>query len=143
MTTLQLAIDGKTHAFSRYASAAARILMGALFLFAGLNGLLRFFPDPPPDAMPAGAMALSVALMKSGYLMPLIGATQATAGALLLSNRFVPLALTLLAPIVVNIVAFHAVLAPQGLAVALVVMALEIYLAAVHRDAFRSVLAIR
>jgi hypothetical protein len=129
-------------AFGRYASTGARVLMGLTFVVMGLNGVLQFLPAPP-DATPAGAMALTTAFTKSGYLLPLVGATQAIVGALLLSNRFVPLALTVLAPIVVNIVAFHAFLAPQGLAVALVVLALEIHLAVVHGKAFRAMLAMR
>ena len=129
--------------FSRDAVTGARVLMGLLFTFAGLNGVLLFMPPPPPDAMPAAALALSTALMRTGYFLPLLGVTQATAGALLLSNRFVPLALTILAPVVVQIVAFHLFLAPQGMVMAIIVLALEIALAIAHRDAFRSVLAAR
>jgi hypothetical protein len=88
-------------------------------------------------------MALTIAFARSGYLLPLVGATQALVGALLLANRFIPLALTLIAPVIVHIVAFHLFLAPQGLPVALVVLAIELHLAIVHRGAFRSVLAAR
>ena len=66
---------------------------------------------------------------------------QVIGGALLLSNRFVPLALALLAPVIVNIVAFHAFLAPSGVAIALVVLALELYLAWTYRAAFRPMLS--
>jgi hypothetical protein len=69
--------------------------------------------------------------------------TEVVAGALLLSNRFVPLALALLAPVVVNIVAFHAFLAPSGVVPALVILAVEIALAYGYRDAYRSMLAAR
>ena len=62
--------------------------------------------------MSEGAIAFFGGLMKTGYMMPLIFGTQVLVGALLLSNRFVPLALALIAPVIVNIVAFHAFLAP-------------------------------
>ena len=76
-------------------------------------------------------------------MFPLIKSVEVVAGALLLSNRFVPLALALLAPSVVNIVVFHAVLAPGGLPVAIVVLALELYAAWSYRDAYASMLHAR
>lgn len=93
--------------------------------------------------MPTPAEALSDALVASGYLMPMVYATELAAGALLLVNRYVPLALTLLAPIVVNIVAFHVFLAPREIAVALVVLGLEVLLARAYLRAFRPMLAAR
>jgi hypothetical protein len=93
--------------------------------------------------MPEGAMALAGALMKSGYLMRLVMGTQTVVGALLLLNRFVPLALALIAPVVVNIVAFHLFLAPSGLPIAFVVLAFEVFLAWSYRAAYRPMLAMR
>jgi uncharacterized membrane protein YphA (DoxX/SURF4 family) len=110
----------------------ARVLLGAVFLVFGLNGFLHFLPQPPA---PPRAMAFAGALVASGYFFPLLKATEVVAGALLLLG-FVPIALTLLAPIVVNIVAFHAFLAPGNYAVVGLVLAAEIYLAVVHRAAF-------
>jgi hypothetical protein len=129
-------------AFARHLPTAARTLLGLTFFVFGLEGFLHFMPQPsaPP---PAGAMALGLALMKSGYLFQLIKGTEVTVGALLLSNRFVPLALVLIAPVVVNILAFHAFLAPSGLGLAAVIVLLEAYLAWCYRDAYRSVLAPR
>jgi hypothetical protein len=69
-------------------------------------------------------------------MFPLIKGTEVVAGLLLLGNRFVPLALTLLAPVIVNIVLFHAVLAPAGLGVPLLVLLAEIYAAWSYREAF-------
>jgi|SRR5260221_7275309 len=111
----------------------ARILLGAMFVFSGLNGFFQFMPAPP---MPAAAGALLGAFGASGYLFPLIKGTELLVGLVLLSGRFVPLALTVLAPVLVNIVSFHAVLAPAGLPIPLVLLAAEIYLAWTHRDAF-------
>jgi hypothetical protein len=124
----------------RYARVAARILLGLIFFVLGLNGFLRFLPMPPP---PAGALAFFGALMQTGYMFPLIKGTEVIGGALLLSNRFVTLALALLAPIVVNIVAFHAFLAPSGAGPAYLALILEVYLAWSYRGAYRPMLASR
>jgi hypothetical protein len=69
--------------------------------------------------------------------------TELVAGALLLSNRFVPLALAILAPVLVNIVAYHAFLAPSGIGIGLVLVALTLYLAWSYRAAYRPMLAAR
>lgn len=119
-----------------------RILLGLLFFVTGLNGFLNFLPQPK-GGMPEAAAALAGALMKSRYLFPLVMGTQLVSGILLLVNRFVPLALTLLAPVVVNILAFHAFLAPQGLGIAIAVVVLEIYLAWTYRKAFKPMLVAR
>ena len=124
--------------FPRHLSTVLRILMGALFVLTGLNGFFHFMPQP--NDMPAGAVALSMAFINSGYFMQLVMATQLVAGLLLLSNRFVPLALVLLAPVVVNIFAFHLFLARAGLGVATFVAMLEIYLAWYHRKTFAPIL---
>ena len=76
-------------------------------------------------------------------MFPLIKGTEVLTGILLLSNRFVPLALTVLVPVVVNIVAFHAFLAPAGLGLPLVLSALGIYLACTERAVFAPVLRAR
>ena len=68
----------------------------------GLNGFLNFIKPPPDMVMPAKALQFSTALMESGYMMQLIGATLLVSGLLLVINRFVPLALVLLAPFFVN-----------------------------------------
>ena len=123
----------------RHIPTAARLLLGLVFFVFGLNGFLNFLPRPAPP--PEAAMAFAGALMKTGYMFPLLKATEVVSGTLLLSNRFVPLALAFLAPIVINIAAFHFMLAPEGAALAIIVLGLEIYLAWVYRDAFRPMLA--
>jgi len=128
--------------FARHLPTIARLLLGLIFLITGLNGFLNFIPAPK-DAMPEGVMAFMAALMKTGYLFQLISGTDLLVSLLLLTNRFVPLALALIAPVVVNIVAFHVFLAPSGLVIALVVLALELYLAWSYRSAFRAMLAAR
>ena len=131
-----------TKPFTRHLPAAARILLGLSFFVFGLNGFLNFVP-PPPTPMPAGAIAFSGAMVKTGYFFQMVAGTQLIVGVLLLANRFVPLALALIAPVIVNIIAFHAFLAPSGIAPGLVVTALEVYLAWVYRDTYRPMLAMR
>jgi uncharacterized membrane protein YphA (DoxX/SURF4 family) len=118
----------------------ARVLLGLIFLVFGLNGFLHFLPQPPMSGPPA---EFAGALMATGYMFPLLKGTEVICGALLLAGRFVPLALTVLAPIIVNIVAFHAFLAPSGLPLALVVVALELFLAWSYRSAYRALLRAR
>lgn len=127
---------------ARYAVHAARILLGLVFFVFGLDGFLHFVPQPtePPSE---AAMAFAVGLIKSGYMFPLLKGTEVAVGALLLANRFVPLALVVIAPVIVNIFAFHAFLAPSGLAIASALVALELGLAWAHRSAYRPLLALR
>ena len=122
---------------------AGRLVMGVAFLVFGLDGFFAFMPRPPAGTMPAAAEALGGALFASGYMMPLVKGTEVFVGALLLSNRFVPLALAMIAPVLVNIVAFHGFLAPAGLGPGLVLLALELYLAWSYRDAYRPMLTAR
>ena len=108
------------------ASAIARYLLGLMFVVFGANFFLHFLPQPPL-AGPAGDFA--TALFQSGYVMQTVKVVEVVAGLMLLSNRFVPLALTLLAPVVVGIVGFHVSLAPAGGAAAYLALALTMFLA--------------
>jgi hypothetical protein len=128
--------------FTRFFPIVARLLMGLAFTIFGLNAFLNFIP-PPPTPMPAGAAAFAEALMKTGYMMHLIGATQLIVGLLLLVNRFVPLALVLIAPFLVNSLAFHLYLERSGLPMVAVFCAFELYLAWAYRKAYGPVLAAR
>jgi hypothetical protein len=125
---------------SRRMPTVARFAQGLGFLLFGLNGFLHFLPSPP---VPPGAGGFLGALAATGYMFPLIKGTEVVAGALLVSDRFVPLALALLAPGIVNIIAFHLFLAPAGLALPLVLLALELYLAWSYRSAFAPMLRAR
>ena len=120
----------------------ARVLLGLMFFVFGLNGFLRFIPEPKTP-MPAGAAAFAGALMQTGYMFQLVSGTQLLTGILLLVNRFVPLALALLAPILVGIITFHIFLAPATIGPAIVVVVLELYLAWAYRHAYRPMLAMR
>ncbi len=119
------------------AIVAARIVLGLIFFVFGLNGFLGFIPQPP---MEGGAAAFMGALAATGYMFPLIKGTEVVAGLLLLGNRYVPLALVLLAPVVVNIVAFHTVLAPPN-PVTFMIVGLLGFLAWAYRDSYQGVLS--
>ena len=123
----------------RYVTATVRILLGALFAFSGIT---KFLPvaQGSTEGMPERAIAFSTALGETGYMMPMTAAVEVVVGILLLVNRFVPLALALLAPVVVNIVAFHTFLMPDGIVMVYAIAALEIYLAWAYRAAFRPML---
>src|SRR3989442_12663612 len=95
----------------RTVSAISRYLAGVIFLVFGLNGFLNFIPLPPPEGIAGQFMG---ALYASHYLV-VIFAFQIIAAVLLLVNRYVPLAVAVLAPVIVNILSFHALMAPSGL----------------------------
>jgi putative oxidoreductase len=110
----------KENSVMKTASVIARYLAGVIFLVFGLNGFLHFIPLPPPEGVAGQFMG---ALYVSHYLW-VIFAFQVIAGVLLLINRYVPLAVAVLAPVLVNILTFHALMAPSGLPLALFVTVL-------------------
>jgi hypothetical protein len=125
---------------TRYIAPAARILLGLVFFVFGLDGFLHFVPQPTePPSEPA--LSFAVGLLKSGYMFPLIKGTEVVVGALLLANRYVALALVIIAPVIINIFAFHAFLAPSGVVIAAALVVLAGYLAWVHRSAYRPLFA--
>jgi uncharacterized membrane protein YphA (DoxX/SURF4 family) len=127
---------------ARYLPIAARVVLGIIFLGSGIFGMLMALgvvPMPPQkEPLSDAAAAFMAGLFKSGYLFQLIKATEIVSGALLLANRFTPLALILLAPIVVNILAVHVLLVPSGLPIAIVVVGLEAYLGWAYRGSYRA-----
>lgn len=106
-------------------SMGVRIVLGLIFFVMGLNGFFNFMPQPE---VPGPAGAYLGALAQTGYFFPVLKVTEITAGFLLLAGVAVPLALVLLAPIVVQIFLFHAFLAPSGLPLAFIVVACEAFL---------------
>jgi uncharacterized membrane protein YphA (DoxX/SURF4 family) len=134
--------EGQSKGRTRYLPTIARILLGLMFFVFGLNGFLHFIPEPKTP-MPEGAAAFAGALMKTGYMFPMIMGTQLLVGVLLLLNLFVPLALALIAPVIVNIISFHIFLSPSGIAPGLVILVLELYLAWAYRNSFCPMLAMR
>lgn len=127
--------------FAVIARHAARTLLGLLFVFASATYFLNLVP-PPPE-LPAAAGAFNNGLDAARYFMPLLKGTELICGLLLLSNRFVPLALVVLAPVVVNIVGVHAFLMPEGLPMAIIVAVFHLSLAFAYRKAFAPLLTAR
>jgi len=120
MAPMQWRLSKKEKPVMRTASVIARYLAGLIFLVMGLNGFLHFIPFPPPPGIAGQFMG---ALYVSHYLW-VIFAFQVLAGVLLLVNRYVPLALAVLAPVIVNILTFHALMAPCWLPMAVCVAVL-------------------
>jgi hypothetical protein len=121
-------------------SVIARFLIGLAFLVFGLNGLLHFLPQPP---MPPGAARNYVeALSATAYLMVVSGIQVLTA-VLFLINRFVPLALTLIAPVIVNILMFHLFMEPPSIGPGIFVAICWFVLFFRHRAAFSGIFAAR
>jgi len=132
----------KSKSITRFLPAVGRVVIGLPYFITGLNGLLNFLPQPTTP-ISNGAAAFAVALVNTGYMMQLIAVTQIVVGALLLSNRFVPLALALIAPFTVNSMAFHTFLEPTGLPFATIFAAIELALVRANWPAYRPLLAAR
>jgi len=132
--------QGSTGKFGRLMPAVVRVLLGLMFLVFGLNGFLNFMPAPKD--MPQEIMTVVGSLMQAGYMTVVSGA-EVVIAVLLLLNRFVPLALALLAPIIVGILTFHIAMAPATIGPGIVVAVMELYLAWAYRGAFEPMLAAR
>ncbi|MDF1516986.1 MAG: DoxX family membrane protein [Lutibacter sp.] len=112
-----------------------RLLLGLILLVFGANKFLQFMPSPPMEGPPADFFG---ALFATGYMIPLIAITEIIAGVLLLTNKWTGLALVLVAPISVNIVLFHLVLDPAGIAAAAVVAVLNVVLIYANWNKFKT-----
>lgn len=120
----------------KYAILVARILLGLAFVAAGTMNILHL----KQQAMPGdGGLLLSI-LSTHGY-MTVIALIMLVGGLLLLVGRFIPLGLTLLGPVIFNILLFHIFFAPSGLIAAVVIVALEVFLIVVYRRAFLGIFA--
>jgi uncharacterized membrane protein YphA (DoxX/SURF4 family) len=115
----------------------ARILLGLEFVLFGLNGFLQFLHMPPPTGV---ALQFVGALFVSKYYVAVF-ALQLIGGLLLLSGRYVPLALVILGPILFNILLFHGTMAPAGLPLALITFVLWIIVFWGVREAFAGIFA--
>jgi putative oxidoreductase len=121
----------------KIATIISRSLLGLIFVVFGSNMFLHFIPMPPPPEGPA--RDFMTALFVSHYLY-VIGALQVAGGLLLLLGRRVPLGLTLLGPVIVNILCFHVLMAPAGLPMAIVVSVLGLFLLWRYRESFATIL---
>ena len=110
----------------------ARLVLGLIFFVFGLNGFLNFLPAPP---MEGKGLNFIMALVNTGYMFPVIKGTEVLGGALLLAGIAVPFALVILAPIALNILLFHTILAPAQ-ALPLIILALGLFLAWENKERF-------
>jgi len=117
----------------KIATIIARSLLGLIFVVFGSNMFLHFIPMPPPPEGPA--REFMTALFLSHYLY-VVGAFQVVGGVLLFTGRWTPLGLALVGPVIVNILCFHALMAPAGLPMAIVVTLLALFLLWCHRGNF-------
>jgi putative oxidoreductase len=116
----------------KIAALIARILLGLVFVIFGLNGFLNFIKGPLPSGVAGQFLG---ALMQSHFVF-VISAVELAGGALLLANRYVPLALVLLGPVIVNIFFYHLLMDRSGLIIAIVVIILWGLIALRHRQYF-------
>lgn len=121
----------------KYVIVIVRVLLGLVFVVFGSNAFLNFM-GPPPE-MQGQAGAFMTALMSSGYIH-VIAVLEVLGGlCLLLGARFVPLGLTILGPVIVNIVLFHVFLEPKGMPIAIVISALALFLLWIYRFKFPAI----
>jgi putative oxidoreductase len=117
-------------------SIVARYLLGLIFTVFGLNGFLNFIHQPPPPNPLAIQFFVAVSV---SHFAAFFFAVQVLGGLLLLSGRFVPLALTLLAAVLYNILAFHLTMAPATIAPALVAAVLWVLVFLQYRESFTDI----
>lgn len=124
----------------KIATLIVRILLGLIFFVMGLNGFFHFIPQPP---MGEEAAKFMMGLASSGYFFPFLKTLETISGALLLAGIYVPLALVILSPIVINIFLFHLFLEPNGLPIAIVLVLLMIFLGYTYREYFKSLFTLK
>ena len=118
----------------------ARLLLGLTFVVLGLNGFLNFLSMGP---MPSGLAGQFIGALALSHYFWVVAGLQVAGGALLLVNRFVPLGLVLLGPVIVNIILYHVFLNPTGIGLAIVVTVLWLIVFYAHRQYFSGIFAQR
>jgi putative oxidoreductase len=114
----------------------ARLLLGLIFFVLGLNGFLNFLSMGP---MPTGLAGQFIGALVLSHYMWVVAGLQVAGGALMLVNRYVPLGLVLLGPVVVNIILYHLFLNLSGIALAIVVTILWFIVFYGHRQYFSGI----
>ncbi len=122
----------------KHSKTVLRIILGLIYFVFGLNGFLQFIPAPPN--MPEAASAFAGAMAGTGYMFPLVKGTEVLGGLALLSGFYVPLFLVILAPITINIVLFHAFLAPEGMYIQVAMLAIHLALGWFYRSSYSELL---
>lgn len=124
----------------KIATLIARLLLGLICLVFGLNGFLNFINMGP---MPAGLAGQFIGALALSHYFWVVAALEVAGGALLLVNRFVPLALVLLGPVIVNIILYHVFLNPSGAGLAAVVTVLWVIVFYSYRQYFSGIFVSR
>jgi putative oxidoreductase len=114
-----------------------RVVLGLMLVVFGLNKFLQFMPMPP---MPEAAGAFMGALVTSGYIMTIVAIVEIVTGILLLVNKFQPLTLVVLFPILLNAFLFHLFLDLAGIGGAVVALAMNVFLMFANKEAYSAVL---
>ncbi|HEY3037811.1 MAG TPA: hypothetical protein VGJ66_03690 [Pyrinomonadaceae bacterium] len=120
----------------KIATLIARLLLGLIFVVFGLNGFLNFLNMGP---LPTGLAGQFIGALAQSHYYWVVAGLQVAGGVLLLLNRFVPLALVLLGPVIVNILLYHLFLSPTGVALAIVVTILWFIVFYGHRQHFSGI----
>jgi putative oxidoreductase len=113
----------------------ARLLLGLMFTVFGLNGFLHFLPSPPIP----GDAGILIGLLVAHQWMTVVFLLQLIGGILLLVGRFVPVGLTLLGPVIFNVLLFHIRFNPSGIVPGLIALVLEVFLIYAYRPAFAGI----
>ncbi len=123
----------------KFAIIGARLILGLIFVVFGLNGFFHFIPNPEANAP---MTAFMTALSETGYFMIVVKLVEVASGLMILTGRFLPLGLILLAPVSVNILLVHVFLDQTGLPMAIVIILLQVFLAWAYRDSYGAVLQV-
>ncbi len=121
----------------KFGIVGARVILGLIFVVFGLNGFFHFIPNPESNAQ---MTAFMTALGETGYFMTVVKLVEVISGLMILTGRFLPLGLVLLAPVSVNILLVHVFLDQGNLAMAIVIIALQLFLAWAYRDSYSELL---
>lgn len=116
-----------------------RVLLGLILIVFGLNKFLQFMPFPP---MPDAAMEFMGALGKSGYIMPIVAIVEIVTGVLIIFKKFMPLALIVLFPVLLNAFLFHLFLDLAGVGGAAVAIAMNVFLIFANKESYKELLKV-
>ncbi|MGE4170207.1 MAG: DoxX family membrane protein [Candidatus Margulisiibacteriota bacterium] len=118
----------------------SRVLLGAIYVFFGLNGLLHFLPMPP---LPEATAKFFEGMMVTRYFFPLLASTQVLGGLMILTGIAAPLGLIILAPVTLNIVLFHVFMTPglNNLVMPGVMVLFQAIAAYAHLDVYKPLFA--
>jgi putative oxidoreductase len=122
----------------KIAAIIIRVLMGLLFLFSSIAFFFNLVPTPE---LTGSLKTFNDGITASGYLMQLIKGTELICAIAFISGKFVPLAVVVIFPVIVNIVLVHSLLAPEGLPVAVALLLADLFLAYYYRDRYKTLVA--